>query len=206
MNSAVLKKSILTAVFLMICSFSSAQNIKIIGTIPRANTGKTYQLQIGAFRLDSNIKRAADILTKNGFVPRYEKIGDLTRVFVIAAASEVRTAINRLDCAGFKEVIIREYTARVEAPRIEIPESDPPRSEPRAEKKPLEVPVLKTPFVPVEETLEETPEETAPAGDIEIPEEILEFDFEEEFKPADEIWYETPEYLTVPPLHDLLHL
>ena len=102
MNSNVNKKIIIVLVLLMLCSFSFAQNIKIIGNIPRADTGKMYQLQIGAYRLVVNVNKASNALSKNGFTPHYEKIGELVRVFVIVNASEVRAAVARLEKAGFR--------------------------------------------------------------------------------------------------------
>ena len=125
------KKSFLLLVFITLSAFSFAQSIKIIGVIPPPDTGKVYQLQIGAFRLAGNVKTAEETLRKNGFVPQREKAGDLVRVFIAANANEVRAAVDRLCRAGFKEVIIREYAAG----QVKMPVE--PRS---VNPKPVEVP------------------------------------------------------------------
>ena len=147
MKRVMEKKYILVLIFLALCSFSFAQNIKITGIIPRTDTGKMYQLQIGAFRLAVNVKEAGEILTRNGFVPHHEKIGSLVRVFVIVNANEVRASVDRLGRAGFKEVIIREYTAGTVIPR------------PAAAIKPAETAPLITEPVKITETVKIEPEE-----------------------------------------------
>ena len=126
MNSINARKLVFITLLLVLCNFCFAQNIKVIGIIPGTNTGKTYQLQIGAFRLTVNINTAAGILSKNGFTPQYEKIGELTRVFVVCGASEVRAVVNRLGRAGFKEVVIREYAVKdVDVKPAEVVKAEP---------------------------------------------------------------------------------
>ena len=110
MNSMITKRRFFVLILLMLGVFSFAQNIRVIGNIPRPDTGKLYQLQIGAFRLAANANNACVTLTNNGFTPQFERTGDLVRVFVVVGAAEVRAAVNRLDRAGFREVIIREYS------------------------------------------------------------------------------------------------
>jgi hypothetical protein len=44
--------------FLLLCDVSFAGDIKVIGTVPKTDTGKTYQLQIGAFDIENNVKKA----------------------------------------------------------------------------------------------------------------------------------------------------
>jgi len=128
-------------VFLLVSGFSFARDIKVIGTIPSPNTGKTYQLQIGAFRTPANTNKAAETLSKYGLVPQYEKIQDpkqgaLTRVFVVASAKDVRSTIDLLGCAGFREVIIREYTCKTLVEPEPEPEPLPPEPEPEPEPEP----------------------------------------------------------------------
>jgi len=125
----------------MLCGFSFARDIKIVGVVPSPDTGKTYQLQIGAFRTQSNANKAAETLTKHGLVPQYEKINDpkqgaLTRVFVAAAAKDVRCTIDLLGRAGFREVIIREYICRTEPQPEPEPEPEPLPPEPEPEPEP----------------------------------------------------------------------
>ena len=152
------KKILFVFALLVLCNLSFAQNIRVIGIIPEAGTGKTYQLQVGAFRYAANMNRAAENLVKEGFVPQYEKIGNLIRVFVAAGADDVRPFIARLGRAGFREVIIREY---VTAP-AEIP--------------PAGMTVTEIPPVRMEtaEIPEELPEEIPAEIPVEIPQIIME--------------------------------
>jgi hypothetical protein len=118
------KTSVMLMFLFLMCGFCFAQNIKVIGGIPRTDTGKLYQLQIGAFQLTANANNALEILKRNGFVPLYEKRGDLIRVFVVANANEVQSAVDRLGRAGFREVIIREYPARPPSV-VDVPDKTP---------------------------------------------------------------------------------
>ena len=113
MNSIASKKIIFVFVLLILSSFSFAQNIKVIGVIPKTDTGKMYQLQVGAYRQTVNADKASNALTRNGFVPQYEKHGDLVRVFIVVNALEVRSAVDKLGKAGFREVYIREHAGAV---------------------------------------------------------------------------------------------
>jgi len=125
-------------VFFLISGLSFARDIKVIGVIPSPDTGKTYQLQIGAFGSLANANKAAGTLTKYGLVPQCEKVTDpkhgvLTRVFVVVNARAVRSTIDLLDRAGFREVIIREYPCKIEVdkpPEPKPPEPKPPEPEP----------------------------------------------------------------------------
>ena len=190
MNS--IKRYLFIGVFLTFSSLAFAQNIKIIGVIPKTDTGKLYQLQIGAYRLTANVNKAAEILTKNGFVPQYEKKSDLTRVFVVANAAEVKTTVDRLARAGFKEVVIREYTGKSEI--VKPAEVKPAET---AEKTESEKPEEHEIILPIEEEIS-----------YEDKEDTVEFTFEFEFnfKTDDETWFEVPEFETDDPEHDLLHI
>jgi hypothetical protein len=142
----------------MVCGFSFAQNIKVIGVIPKIDTGTIYQLQIGAFRLAVNVNKAKETLTRNGFTPQYEKRGNLIRVFILANTDEVVLFIGRLERAGFREVIIREYALITE--EVEFP---PGHGESMTEVS------VNTLVEILEETLE-----TIPSWEIEPPHQILE--------------------------------
>jgi len=118
----------------MVCGFSFARDIKVIGVIPSPNTGKNYQLQVGAFSSLANANKASATLTKYGLVPQCEKVTDpkygaLTRVFVVVCAQNVRSTIALLGRAGFREVIIREYPCKAIVAK--------PEPEPKPEPKPL---------------------------------------------------------------------
>jgi len=158
------KKFVLLPVFLMVCGLSFARDIKVIGAIPSPDTGKTYQLQIGAFGSLANANRAVETLTKYGLVPRCEKVTDpkhgvLTRVFVVASAKDVRCTIDLLGRAGFREVIIREYPCKAaddKPPQPRPPEPKPPEPEPSK-------PELPKPEFPKLELLDLEPDPAEPS-------------------------------------------
>ena len=217
MKTNVIKKFIIVLVLLMLCSFSFAQNIKIIGNIPRADTGKVYQLQIGAYRLVVNVNKAANALSKNGFTPHYEKIGELVRVFVIVNAADVRAVVTRLEKAGFKEVVIREYTGKsadaVEAPPVTVKPAETKSEEqkPEAPEEPTIIPP--TDEEPWEEDILEEFEEIEELEEIVEIEEFEEIEEVEEIEEAEEIEfddYEADEYGETEefeePEHDLAHI
>ena len=160
MNKNAIVKVLFIVILLMLCSFSFAQNIKVIGNIPRADSGKRYQLQIGAYRLAANAVKFSDVLTKNGFTPQYENIRDLVRVFVVVDAADVRSALDRLYRAGFKEVVIREYKGKADptppaapAPATFAPATPTPAATPPA----VPAPATSAPAAP-------TPAATPPAA------------------------------------------
>jgi hypothetical protein len=107
------KKRTLFALVVFVCfSAPCFGQIKINGSVPVSETGKLYKLQIGAYRLARNADGAAAALKRLGFTPGREQCGNLTRVFIDKVrASQVRSFIDRLANAGFREVIIREAGA-----------------------------------------------------------------------------------------------
>ena len=216
MKTNVIKKFIFVLVLLMLCSFSFAQNIKIIGNIPRADTGKTYQLQIGAYRLVVNVNKASDALKRNGFTPHYEKIGELVRVFVIVNAADVRAAVTRLEKAGFREVVIREYSGKgapAEAPPPTVKPAEPIPEEPIPEEPEEPIIIPPTDEEPWEEEIYVEPEEIEEVEEIEEIEEIeepVEIDELEEIEEPKFDGFESGEYVELEefeePEHDLAHI
>jgi hypothetical protein len=102
-------KQLFILVFLLVAVLGFTQQIRVIGTIPCTDTGKLYNIQIGAFRITSNAERAASIVRNLGFTPGFEQYGNLTRVFAAGIpASGVRASLDCLEQAGFQEAIIRE--------------------------------------------------------------------------------------------------
>lgn len=198
MNIVSVKKIVFALVFLTATGFCFAQNIRIIGVIPKADTGKSYQLQVGAFRIRSNADVAAAVLTKNGFSPMREKSSGLERVFVVVPSAEVRSTVDRLGRAGFREVVIREYAA---GPAVPLEPAEPKVEEPEeAEPAPPEV-------VPEEIVLPETgPEEFVPPVE-EIPEDpVIEEVTEEPPVTESPLEYEDFIFEAEEPEHDLMHL
>ena len=155
MITTTTKKCIFFLAAFLLCGFVFAQNIKVTGTIPNTDTGKMYQLQIGAYSLAANADKAAGMLTKIGFVPRLEKVNNLTRVFIVVKAAEVKSAVDRLCRAGFKEVIIREYPEKkpvAVVPAEIIPEIKVPYKDDDFK---IEVPEYETKYEPPEIYTEE---------------------------------------------------
>ena len=171
MKTTILRSVFASVLFLM-CSLSFAQNIKIIGTIPKTDTGKTYQLQIGAFRLAVNVKQAVEILTKNGFAPQCEKRANLIHVFIVAKANEVQFTVDRLGRAGFKEVIIREYTIKPEADKTPYVEEEVLRVDIKEAEQPyyFDEPLNIEKNFPKEVSTAET---EVPAAETELPDQVL---------------------------------
>ena len=99
------------AVLLLVSGFSFAQQgrVRVIGAVPPRDTGNLYDVQVGAFRVASNADRAAEGIRRAGYTPCYESYGNLTRVIVRGLRfPELWPCIDRLGCAGFREVIVRE--------------------------------------------------------------------------------------------------
>jgi hypothetical protein len=85
------------------------EDIKIIPALPKANSGKIYRIQVGAFAKPESAAAAARLLEYAGFAAAEERYGSLRRVFAKdIPAAEIAEAVQRLDFAGFKEVWIRE--------------------------------------------------------------------------------------------------
>ena len=81
----------------------------IIGGIPDPGNGKTYRLQIGAYRIPRNAVEVFEKLQNAGLTPNYERANDLYRVVLIGLRSEEIQAIaEKIWAAGFSEAIIRE--------------------------------------------------------------------------------------------------
>ncbi|MDR2070550.1 MAG: septal ring lytic transglycosylase RlpA family protein [Treponema sp.] len=77
--------------------------------IPPADTGKSYRIQIGAFRMARYAVDAFDRLKGIGLNPAYERIGEIYRVVLAdIKAQDVESIAGKLGNAGFTEAIIRE--------------------------------------------------------------------------------------------------
>ena len=204
----MIKKIFLFQTFLMLCTVSFAQNIKVIGNIPKTDTGKMYQLQIGAYRLAINVNKAVDILTRNGFTAQCEKKGDLVRVFVVVKAVDVRSAVERLGRAGFKEVVIRVYAGKVDdttpavtPPTVKPPEVKPAETKPEEPEESKEEPEEPAIVPPAEEEEVWEEAEDDESDDLEL-EELEEYEDIEDYEEP----YEIPVIETEEPDHDLMHL
>jgi len=96
---------------LFLSTFCFAQqnlNLSIIGRIPAAGDSRTYQIQVGAFKVFQNAERAFAMLNSASFSPAYESYFDFTRVVINGvAARDVPFYLQRIQNSGFAEVIIR---------------------------------------------------------------------------------------------------
>jgi len=106
----------------------SQQNLpaRIIGGIPDSSDAKLYQIQVGAYLLESNAENALFNLRDCNFSPVTEKYQNFTRVIIKRIpASQVRNYLANIKLAGFNEVIIREDTNNSISEKWEInnPES-----------------------------------------------------------------------------------
>lgn len=107
-HGVILNKQLFTLVFLFVSGLCFSQQ-RVIGAIPCSDTGKLYNVQVGAFRVAANAEKTKTTLRGLGLTPGCEQYGDLTRVFAAGISfSGLRDCLNRLENAGFREVIIRE--------------------------------------------------------------------------------------------------
>ena len=91
--------------------FYNAPAAKIVGSIPPAESSKTYRLQVGAFTVPRNALNAFDKLKNAGLNPAYEQSGEFYRVVLAGLkANEIQAVAQILANNGFKEAIIREET------------------------------------------------------------------------------------------------
>jgi cell division protein FtsN len=77
--------------------------------MPQADGYHIYRIQVGAYKGAQNAKEVFDRLTALGFVPAYERSGELYRVVLSGVRSQDVAEVARiLGAAGFREVIARE--------------------------------------------------------------------------------------------------
>ena len=124
-----MKRIILFSYFLFIPFFCFAQQnlpAKVYGGIPSANSGKNYQIQVGAYKLEKNAQDAVLQLKNIDLQPVTEKFRDFTRVYVREIpASQVRSVLSVIAGAGFREVVIREDAPYKGEPSIDAPSARP---------------------------------------------------------------------------------
>jgi rare lipoprotein A len=81
----------------------------IIPAIPPAGTGKSYRIQVGAYKVPRHAVDAFDKLKNAGLSPAYERSDDVYRVVLAGIrAEDVESLAEKLGSAGFKEAMIRE--------------------------------------------------------------------------------------------------
>ena len=102
---------IIIGMFLISIYCYSQQNIpsKIIGRLPNIQSTQTYQIQVGAFKVQQNANNVFLKLQSAGFNPTYESYLDYTRVLITnISAGQVWNYLVKIKSLGFDEVIIRE--------------------------------------------------------------------------------------------------
>jgi len=119
-----MRRVFLITQLLLVSFFCFAQqNIpaKITGRIPDAGSAKSYQIQVGAYKLGSNAENALLQLQKNALNPVTERYLDYTRVMIKGIpANQVVNFLVIIRQAGFNEAIIREDTRPTISEKWEI--------------------------------------------------------------------------------------
>jgi hypothetical protein len=88
-------------------------SLQIIGKIPDPRSVKVYQIQLGAFSKTHNAAEIYTQLRQAGFTPVYEQYRNLTRVLLQGiSARDVKPYLERIEQAGFKEIILREEAGK----------------------------------------------------------------------------------------------
>jgi rare lipoprotein A len=77
--------------------------------IPPLGTGRSYRIQVGAYKVPRHAVDAFDRLKTAGLSPAYERSGDVYRVVLAGiSAEDVESIAGTLGNAGFPEAVIRE--------------------------------------------------------------------------------------------------
>ena len=115
--------------FSILCFAQQNSNLRIIGRIPGAEDNRTYQIQVGAFKVIQNAERVFQRLNSASFNPAYERYLDFTRVVINGiAARDVPLYLQRIRSAGFTEVIIRIDNSRQTTAQIPVSTAAVPSS------------------------------------------------------------------------------
>jgi rare lipoprotein A len=78
-------------------------------TMPPLGTGKTYRIQVGAYKVPRYAVDAFEKLKEQDLDPAYEKSGDFFRVVLAGLPpEEIESVAEKLGKAGCQEVLIRE--------------------------------------------------------------------------------------------------
>ena len=95
--------------FLSVLCFAQQNiGIRVIGIIPDATDSRSYQMQVGSFKVAQNASNAFEKLKAASLNPSYEKYLDFTRVLLKGiSAKDVPSHIEKIRRAGFSEVFIK---------------------------------------------------------------------------------------------------
>jgi hypothetical protein len=76
--------------------------------LPPADSGKSYRIQVGSYKVPRNAADAFEKLKQAGLSPAYERAGNFYRVVIAGVPSgDVRTVAAKIGSAGFQEALIR---------------------------------------------------------------------------------------------------
>jgi hypothetical protein len=99
--------------FPVLCFTQEDTTFKVIGRIPPVEDSKSYQIQVGAFKDIRNAEMVFERLRSASFNPLYENYFDFTRVMITGIlAKDVTHCLDRIQILGFREIWIKEDTAR----------------------------------------------------------------------------------------------
>jgi len=102
-------KSVTAVIMLFLSSVCFAQQMRVIGKIPPANSDTLYRIQVGAYRETVNAEGAFNRLQNAGLNPVYENSLHYRRVVLAGiSAANIPHIINIMRNAEFHEVWIRE--------------------------------------------------------------------------------------------------
>ncbi|MDR1388907.1 MAG: SPOR domain-containing protein [Treponema sp.] len=112
MSTTRLKCVSLAFVLIFLSGLCFGQNrLRITGKIS-AGSSLRYQLQVGAFKINSNAQAVFQRLSRAGLKPVFETYRDLTRVIVPGVSvSDMCVVLSKIESAGFYDVIIRPENA-----------------------------------------------------------------------------------------------
>jgi hypothetical protein len=87
----------------------TVNNIWVIPGIPNPNSGRVYNLQVGAFSSYQAAAQAFYLLQSAGFHAAYDQLGNVYRVYAAGVpAQTVQYAVQRMGAMGFSQVWVRE--------------------------------------------------------------------------------------------------
>jgi hypothetical protein len=112
--------------FISLSGFAQQNSgVRVIGRIPDASDNRSYQIQVGSFKVVQNAERVFERLADASLNPSYEKYLDFTRVIIKGIrAADMPLYIERVRRAGFSELFIKidpGVTARPPVSTASIP-------------------------------------------------------------------------------------
>lgn len=83
--------------------------ISVYPGMPPAGDGKSYRIQVGAYKIEKHASDVFSTLQNAGLTPAYERYNDFYRVVLAQIQSEnIQSTVDIIAKAGFAEILIRE--------------------------------------------------------------------------------------------------